>query len=427
MAAYPATSVRPAGRRKRGRTTDMFKVPLPSHENDRLAQLIWFQILDTPPEEGFDRITRTAARVMETPIALVSLVDRDRQWFKSTCGLSVNETSRDVAFCSYTVMQRSPLVVENALADPRFRDNALVTGEPHIRAYAGIPLLTDDGFALGSLCVIDTKPRSFTSDQMACLDDLAETIMDLMRYRLMRSDIRQSTDMFSAQVSHEIRTPLNAIIGFSEALRSGVHANAPERAGAYLDMIASSGRDLDQTLGRLLDEARSGSGFSNQLEPMVPFHTVQDILPALQAAGIDHGIDVTNELSDKETVIADDQIVRRILLKLTINAINYNVDGGHVRISGQEMPNDWFRIKVEDTGIGIARSAHATLFETPASAKRPTGLASVKALAEKLGGHVGFCSRPGVGSEFWIDLPRMTQRRPLDASAGLSDDAFSAG
>jgi GAF domain-containing protein len=238
----------------------MLSVPLPSNENDRLAQLIWFQILDTPPEESFDRISRTAARVLQTPIAAVSLIDGDRQWFKSVCGLSISETPRDMAFCSYTILQRSPLVVEDALEDSRFKDNRLVTGEPYIRAYAGVPLVTEDGFALGSLCAIDTRPRHFTDDQIAALQDMADTVMDLMRYRLLRADVRQATDMFSAQVSHEIRTPLNAVIGFSEALRSGVYDADPQRAREYLDIIARSGRDLDDTLGRLLDESRLKRG-----------------------------------------------------------------------------------------------------------------------------------------------------------------------
>lgn len=238
----------------------MYSISLPSNENHRLAQLIWFQILDTPPEEGFDRLSRTAACVMQTPIAAVSLVDRDRQWFKSSCGLSLNETARELAFCSYTIQQQTPLLVENALEDPRFRDNPFVTGAPYIRAYAGVPLLTDHGFALGALCVVDTKPRRFTDEQVATLKDLADTVMDLMRFRLMRSDMRQTTGMFSAQVSHEIRTPLNAVIGFSEALRSGVYDADPQRARDYLDIIARSGRDLNETLGRLLDTPRRGDG-----------------------------------------------------------------------------------------------------------------------------------------------------------------------
>ncbi|MEQ8586421.1 MAG: histidine kinase dimerization/phospho-acceptor domain-containing protein [Thalassobaculaceae bacterium] len=242
----------------------MLSVPLPSDETDRLAELIWYQILDTPPEDGFDRITRTASRLLDAPIALVSLVDKDRQWFKSKCGLAVGETPREDAFCTYTILQRTPLIVEDALADDRFRNNRLVVSEPRIRAYAGIPLVTESGFALGSLCVLDTRPRVFTDDQVSSLKDLAETVMDLMRYRLLEADVRHSASMFSAQISHEIRTPLNAVIGFSEALSSGLIAGDPARTGEYLAMISNASRDLDRILSRLLDasgptDAQSGA------------------------------------------------------------------------------------------------------------------------------------------------------------------------
>jgi GAF domain-containing protein len=238
----------------------MLSVPLPSNENDRLAELIWFQILDTPPEESFDRITRIAARVMDVPVALVSLVDKDRQWFKSACGLTVSETARDDAFCSHTILQRKPLVVEDARKDDRFKNSRLVTAYPRVRSYAGIPLVTENGFALGALCVVDMRPRIFTDDQIATLQDLADTVMDLMRYRLLQADVRQSTAMFSSQISHELRTPLNAVIGFSEALRTGMFKEDPARMGDYLDMIAQASRELDKTLGRLLDAPRELSG-----------------------------------------------------------------------------------------------------------------------------------------------------------------------
>lgn len=231
----------------------MMNVPLPSDETDRLAELVWFQILDTAPEKGFDRITRIAAQIAQTPIALVSLVDKDRQWFKSSCGLFVSETGRDEAFCSYTILERSPVIIEDALEDDRFKNNSLVTGEPHIRAYAGIPLVTENDFALGSLCVIDTRPRKFSDEQITVLGELAETVMDLMRYRLLQTDVRQTTSMFSSQISHEIRTPLNAIIGFSEALMSGSGKVSRERNKEYLEIISNSGRELEQTLGKMLD------------------------------------------------------------------------------------------------------------------------------------------------------------------------------
>lgn len=405
----------------------MMSVPLPSNENDRLAQLIWFQILDTPPEESFDRISRTVARIVDAPIALVSLVDRDRQWFKSSCGLAVSETARDQSFCSHTISQRSPLIVGNALEDDRFKHNPLVVGDPKIRAYAGVPLMTEDGFALGSLCAIDTRPRDFTDDQMAALKDLADTVMDLMRYRLLHSDIRQSTDTFSAQVSHEIRTPLNAIIGFSEALRSGLYHQNPARAGEYLEMISDSGRDLDRTLGRLLDEARGTTGFSTCLEPVTPHQVVQQLLPMLHGAALPLGVTIDNALCPAASVTADEQLLRRILMKLTTNAIDYNVEGGTVRIEGEETPNGWYRIRVADTGIGIPAKIHDQLFDRVSTSGHPSSLARVKLLADKIGGHIGFSSRPGHGSDFWIDLPCAGERVGSAPDGLYADDALSTG
>jgi GAF domain-containing protein len=144
----------------------------------RLDALCSLGVLDTPPEQRFDRFTRIAAAALHVPIALVSLVDRDRQWFKSRVGLAALQTSRSVAFCGHTVAQRALLEVQDALADVRFRDNPLVTGAPHIRFYAGVPLFSRDGHALGSLCVVDTQPRSLSDADRELLRDLASLVED---------------------------------------------------------------------------------------------------------------------------------------------------------------------------------------------------------------------------------------------------------
>ncbi len=148
--------------------------PRPADEQVRLAVLRGLGILDTPAEERFDRITRLATRLYEVPIALVSLVDENRQWFKSRQGLDVAETPRDVSFCAHTILGDELLVISDAQLDERFADNPLVTGAPHIRFYAGCPLRAPDGTKLGTLCVIDHHPRSFGADDRAALQDLAE-------------------------------------------------------------------------------------------------------------------------------------------------------------------------------------------------------------------------------------------------------------
>ncbi|WP_372694948.1 sensor domain-containing diguanylate cyclase [Immundisolibacter sp.] len=142
-------------------------------EAGRLDALHSLNVLDTDPEERFDRLTRTARRLFDVPIALVSLVDANRQWFKSCMGLGVRETPRDVSFCGHTILGNDVFVITNACEDPRFADNPLVTGEPHIRFYAGCPLTGGGGHKLGTLCVIDSRPREFGPDDAAALKDLA--------------------------------------------------------------------------------------------------------------------------------------------------------------------------------------------------------------------------------------------------------------
>ncbi len=149
------------------------RAALPADEEKRLAALRGLSILDTQSEERFDRITRVAAAVGDVPIALVSLVDHDRQWFKSCHGLSVTETSRELSFCGHVVLTRAPVIVPDTLLDDRFADNPLVTGEPRVRFYAGFPIFYTNGSCLGTLCLIDTRPRQFPAATLQRFEDLA--------------------------------------------------------------------------------------------------------------------------------------------------------------------------------------------------------------------------------------------------------------
>ncbi len=156
----------------------MFPAPIPENELERLASLKALQILDTAAEPRFDRLTRIASALFQVPIALVSLIDADRQWFKSRQGLQPQQTSRDISFCGHAILQSRPMIIPDALADPRFVDNPLVTGAPFIRFYAGMPLQAPDGQRIGTLCIIDTQPRTLSDEQIAQLADLASTVED---------------------------------------------------------------------------------------------------------------------------------------------------------------------------------------------------------------------------------------------------------
>ncbi len=154
-------------------------------EEQRLRKLQQYNLLDTEREEAFDRITRLVTALLNVPIAAVTLVDRDRQWFKSQEGLKVDETPRDQSFCAHAMIGTQPMVINDARLDPRFSDNPLVTGDPDIRFYVGVPLRSADGTPLGALCAIDTKPRQIEVRELAVLNDLANLTMEQLELRLM--------------------------------------------------------------------------------------------------------------------------------------------------------------------------------------------------------------------------------------------------
>lgn len=232
----------------------MIPPPLPSNEAERLATLRKLRILDTPPEERFDRITRIAARLFGVPIVAVSLVDADRQWFKSCQGLSVRETSRDISFCGHTILGDGVLVVSDARRDPRFAENPLVTGEPGIRFYAGHPLAGPDGHWLGTLCLIDRRPRELNERDQATLRDLAAwaeselSVIQTMQHALRDREAQNAT--LEYQATHDALTDLPNRTLFDDRVQQAIRTGQRERRPVALVLMnLDRFKDINNTLG----------------------------------------------------------------------------------------------------------------------------------------------------------------------------------
>ena len=240
--------------------------PTPPRELSRLAALLRYEILDTPDESAFDDFAQLAAYICGTPIALISLVDDHRQWFKSRVGLDVSETPRDISFCTHTIEGSGVFEVEDAQRDQRFRNNPLVTGDPHIRFYAGAPLTTPDGFNLGTLCVIDRQPRRLSEAQLAALARLSRQIMRLFEERLQAHRYAEQAAMQQALLNSAASAML---VTTAEGRISGVNPTA-ERLFGYPEQMLI-GQPLTTTLFPADALARRARILADELgEPVEP-------------------------------------------------------------------------------------------------------------------------------------------------------------
>ena len=218
----------------------MIEAPPPADEIERIARLNSYNVLDTLPEQQFDDLTELAAQICGSRISLISLVDSNRQWFKSRVGLDAEETDRKYAFCAHAIHGDELFYVPDATQDDRFADNPLVTGEPHVVFYAGAPIITPDGHRLGSLCVIDDHPRELTDEQQAALVRLSRQVTSNLELRLQLRKLEESNritaakneelQQFAYRTSHDLKAPITSTKRLATYISEDIEEGRPEDA-----------------------------------------------------------------------------------------------------------------------------------------------------------------------------------------------------
>ncbi len=396
----------------------MEAAPLPDNEDERLAELLNYDVLDTEAEQLFDDLTTLASQICDTPIALISLIDPDRQWFKSRVGLDAEETSREIAFCSHAILQDDVFEIPNASLDPRFHDNPLVTGAPDIRFYAGAPLVSPSGHAIGTLCTIDRKPRKLTESQKTSLQTLSKSVVAHLELKRKNRELERTSQFrsdFLSYVSHEIRTPLNAINTFSRLLEGEAQKlKLPESFTTPLSHVTQSGERLLEIVNSVLDIKQIEAGKMRVMPRAVSTHDFFTHLFSLtKIRAEDGGITFTTTIDSRvpDTLFFDDTKFGQVALNLLSNAIKFTSRGKSV--SAQvKYKNDKLIFNVIDQGIGISEEDQKRLFtpfERMENAHQISGtglgLNISKRLIELMDGTIKVSSKVNEGTRISVTLP----------------------
>lgn len=399
-------------------------------EQKRLEALYKYEILDTPEERDFDRLSQLASMICETPISLITLLDHDRQWFKSKHGIEINETHRNVAFCNYAIMDDKMLVVKDATKDERFKDNPFVTSAPEIRFYAGMPLITPDGFRLGTLCVIDDKPRELTEFQKFAVETLASEVITQLELRLKMKQvsiqseelkqnntslkrINDSNGKLLSIIAHDLRSPISSISSLIDMYQSADLSN-DEMKELTLEMkseVVNTSHLLDNLLQWAVSQFKD--------ETLRPVEI--NLLNLSKEAGSiweerirSKSNKLIYNIDESLSIISDENYLKFIIRNL-INNANKFTSKGIITISARESDEKVF-ISVSDTGIGMTEDQMSKLFNWEQRSSLPgtdgekgtgLGLQVCYEFAKKLEGEIHVKSKVGEGSEFEIELPKI--------------------
>jgi signal transduction histidine kinase len=390
------------------------EIPLkPAQEAERLEALKDYNILDSAPERDFDEIVELASMICETPISVITLIDEARQWFKSKVGLEITETSRDIAFCAHAINSEQVMIVPDATKDKRFVDNPLVTSSPDIRFYAGMPLVTPDGFKLGTLCVIDRKPKNLLPHQLFALQVLSKQVIKQMELRKKVYELELMNDTHRKLLSvigHDLRSPLTSLYGLLEL--SEKYDLPPEEFKKKLPEVRQGFIAANALLSNLLDWTTSQFE-SNGIKQKVVFlrQVVEQVLENNEHQFLQKGNTVDNLIDTTLQVVADENMLRTIFRNLILNA-NKFTDNGRITISTLSV-KDWVEICVTDTGIGMDKDQLSKMFNwDKRSSARGTqgergsgfGLLVSQEFVENNGGRIRVESSPKQGSSFYFTL-----------------------
>lgn len=394
----------------------MLQPQMHKNEKERLELLESYSILDTLPETDFDNLTSIAAVICNTPISLITLLDNDRQWFKSRHGLDVTETPREHAFCAHAINETdSVFIVQDARKDDRFYDNPLVTGYPNIIFYAGVPLTNSDGLPLGTICVIDHKVHQLNDVQLNALKSLADQVINLIELRKNKIHLEQAIleleqrnqelEKFAYVAAHDLKSPLNNICSFSQLFIEEYHSKIDQKGLNIVEHIQNSSNQLKSLIDGLLDYSKSVK-IIHEIKTGINLEKLKEDLIILFSFESRCEINLTSNL---KYIYANKTAIEQILINLVSNAIKYNnkpITDIELKVSETKKQ---YEITFKDNGPGILKEHHHKIFqifETLSINDRfgqkgnGIGLAIVKKLVENLGGKIHVESELGKGASF---------------------------
>ncbi|KAB1065736.1 sensor histidine kinase [Salibacter halophilus] len=381
----------------------------------REEELKMYSILDTLPEEDYDNITRIASEICETKISLISFLDTNRQWFKSHHGTEIEETPIEHSFCRHAIKNKDDLyIVPDARIDEKFKDNPFVTGDSNIVFYAGVPLTSENGTPLGTLCVIDEKPKELTKSQTSSLKALANQVINLLKLRKNKTQLEESVrslelkneelEQFAYVAAHDIKSPLNNILSLSSMISSSKSNSLDDETKEMIGYIEESSGKLKKLVDGLLEYSKADNYLKTERETIKAVDFKNDILSFY----LDDDQSKVTFNCEPDNLFTNKVALQQILLNLIGNSIKYNdKEQTKINITITEDPKHYY-FDVSDNGPGIPKDHQKKIFDIFHRVKMDheddsghgIGLATVKKLVTSLGGEIEVHSKEGEGATF---------------------------